>query len=81
MKKTVLSLLIALSLCFASTLDEGAAALNKKEYEKAHKIFEDLAKENDAKAMHYLGVMYHRGNGVKKDFIRAKEWYEKAIKQ
>lgn len=29
--------------------------------------------------MNSMGILYHNGYGVKRDYTKAKEWYEKAI--
>ena len=47
-------------------------------YDEALPIFKELAREGDAEAMYYLGMMYYEGWGVKKDENRAIEWWKKA---
>ena len=40
-----------------------------------------LAKKGDAKAQNKLGVCYAKGEGVKKNLVKAIEWYTKAAEQ
>ena len=81
MKKILVSLGLALTISFGTTLDEGVVAYKKGDYKAGLVIFEDLASKNDAIAQYYLGKMYANGFGVKKDYLKAKEWYEKAAAQ
>ncbi len=47
-------------------------------YEEALPLFEKLAREGDAEAMYYLGMMYYEGWGVEKDLDKAVEWWKRA---
>ncbi|MDK2071119.1 sel1 repeat family protein, partial [Aliarcobacter butzleri] len=78
MKKLIVSLGLALTLSFGATLDEGVKAANKGDYKTALQIFEALSATNNSKAQFYLGLIYEDGNGVKQDYKKALEWYEKA---
>lgn len=40
-----------------------------------------LANQGDADAQHNLGWLYQEGEGVRQDYAKAKEWYEKAANQ
>ena len=40
-----------------------------------------LAEQSDAEAQFYLGVCYERGEGVRKNYKKAAEWYTKAAEQ
>ena len=40
-----------------------------------------LANQGDATAQHNLGVMYTKGSGVRQDYAKAAQWYEKAANQ
>lgn len=57
---------------------EALSAYRRKEYEKALAIWEDEAKKDNDQAMANLGIMYLKGEGVKKDALCAKDWFEKA---
>ncbi|BCD59821.1 MULTISPECIES: tetratricopeptide repeat protein [unclassified Nitratiruptor] len=50
----------------------------KDRYEEALPIFKQLAKDGNAEAMYYLGMMYYEGWGVEKDEKAAVEWWKKA---
>jgi len=39
---------------------------------------ESQAKQGDAVAQFNLGWMYHEGQGLRQDFVQAKEWFGKA---
>ena len=41
----------------------------------------DLAKKGDAKAQNSLGVCYAKGDGVRKNLVKAMEWYTKAAEK
>ncbi|AWN16278.1 SH3 domain-containing protein [Salinisphaera sp. LB1] len=40
-----------------------------------------LAQNGDASAQYNMGVLYDRGYGVKRDYAKARHWYEKAAAQ
>jgi len=44
----------------------------------AHKEYEKAAAKGDASAMFNLGVLYHNGQGMAQDYVKARECYEKA---
>lgn len=60
---------------------DGLAALDRGDYQTAHKEFLRLAEHGDDKAMVTMGVMYHEGQGVKQDYDKAMDWYLKAFKK
>ncbi len=39
------------------------------------------AAQGDATAQLKLGMIYHFGNGVPQDYVKARQWYEKAVAQ
>ena len=47
-------------------------------YEEVLPLFDELAREGNAEAMYYLGMMYYEGWGVDKDLDKAVEWWKKA---
>lgn len=47
-------------------------------YEEALPLFKELAKEGNAEAMYYIGMMYYEGWGVEKSQEQAVEWWKKA---
>lgn len=42
---------------------------------------EKSAEEGDADAQFSLGVLYYRGQGVRQDYVKAREWIKKAAAQ
>ena len=40
-----------------------------------------VAKQGNAKAQYNLGVMYEKGQSVRKDYVEAVRWYRKAAEQ
>jgi len=55
-------------------------AFENGDYETAHTLWLPLAENGDANAQNYLGILYYLGFGVKKDYKKALEWYERAAK-
>lgn len=58
----------------------GIKYYKEENYEKALYYFQKAADKNESNAMVYLGLMHVYGYGVPKDYLKAAEWYEKAIK-
>lgn len=52
-----------------------------EDYAEAFKEFRLLAERGDAVGQYYLGVLYHRGEGVVKDDAQAAAWFRKAAEQ
>ena len=50
----------------------------QKKYDLALKYCTPAAEQGDPEAQYYLGVMYDNGLGIKQDFFKAFEWYQKA---
>ena len=46
--------------------------------ERAFQFFMHAAKLGDSKAQRHVGLMYHRGSGVSKDYSEAFNWYKRA---
>jgi len=59
--------------------EERARATAQKQYagEEIPKL-EKAAATGDVSAMNKLGTFYHDGNGVPKDYAKARDWWEKA---
>ncbi|WP_392565034.1 tetratricopeptide repeat protein [Orbus wheelerorum] len=49
-----------------------------KNYTQAVKYYKLAAKQDDADAQFALGLLYKNGNGVKKNYNKAKKLYAKA---
>lgn len=78
---SLLLLVVALPAS-AGQLEDGIAAYNAKNFDKAVELLQPLAeKSNDPQAQEKIGRMYHRGKGLPKDAGKAAEWYRKAAEQ
>lgn len=53
----------------------------RKLYGEAAKWVRKAAEQGDAKAQSYLGAMYHQGEGVPQNYIRAYAWLSLAAAQ
>jgi len=53
-------------------------AFEKGDYATAFPIWKVRAEQNDLESQNFLGIHYLLGLGVKRDFVQAKKWYEKA---
>ena len=56
-------------------------AASKQDFATALRIFTELAKQGHSGAQFNLGVMYHHGRGVKKNYKKAFDLYTKAAAQ
>jgi len=83
--RTSLAVLTALMLfatpVVAGDWEDGLAAANAGDFQKAFRLWEPLAKQGDVSAQHNLGRMYATGQGVSKDNAKAISWYHKAAEQ
>ena len=76
-----LILLLIPIIAAAGQLEDGSAALEKKQYKKAHALLLPLAKKGNAAAQFNIAVMYAKGLGVTKNDVEAVKWYQKAAEQ
>ena len=76
-----LILLLIPILAAAGQLEDGSAALEKKQYKKAHALLLPLAKKGNVFAQYNVAVMYAKGLGVTKNDVEAVKWYKKAAEQ
>ena len=65
----------------AGPLEAGYAAERRGDFQAAFLLYEPLAKQGNAKAQFQLGHMYHEGNGVPQDYVKALEWFRRAADQ
>jgi hypothetical protein len=54
------------------------AAYNRGDYVPAIQVFRAMARQGNAEAQSLLGVMYRRGQGVKRNSARAFVWFTRA---
>jgi TPR repeat protein len=62
----------------AGPFEDGMAAYNRGDYMPAIRLFRPLAEQGNARAQHLIGVMYHRGQGVARNSVRAVAWFSLA---
>jgi TPR repeat protein len=62
----------------AGPWEVGMAAYNRGDYVPAIAVFRALAGEGNAEAQRLLGVVYRRGQGVKRSSVRAFLWFSLA---
>ncbi len=61
--------------------DAGQVAYDAGKYKDALKIWTPRAEAGDAVAQAGLGLLYHNGEGVHKDYAKAFKWYQLAAEQ
>jgi len=83
MHRCLLAGLLFVTTAFPALADyaTGAAAYSDGDYQTAHTEFLESANAGDPRAEFGLGVMFHKGRGVKVDYAKAVEWYTKAAMQ
>ncbi len=75
------AVLLAPPHSFGGALEDGSAALEQKDYNKAFSLLLPVAKEGNAFAQYNIAVMYAQGLGVEKNEAEAVKWYRKAAEQ
>ena len=53
----------------------------EREYQAAFEAFLPLAKEGDAEAQHYIGLIYYLGLIKRRDLSKAEQWFKAAAVQ
>ncbi len=85
--RTMLRLALTLLCCLALAApawagwDEGEAAFERADYERALQEFRPLAEQGDVRAQFSVGFMYYYGHGVPQDRAEAVKWYRRAAEQ
>ena len=59
----------------------GMDANNRGDYATALRAWRPLAEQGHAVAQYSLGLLYANGQGVPKDDVQARQWYEKSAAQ
>jgi len=67
-----------IAVVLAGPWEDGMAAYNRGDYVPAMAVFRALAELGNAEAQTLLGVMYRRGQGVKRSSARAYLWLSRA---
>jgi TPR repeat protein len=65
----------------ADALQDGVAAVLRKDYPAALRLLEPLARAGDATAQLRLAWMYYHGHGVRESDAEARRWFERAARQ
>lgn len=78
MKKLVLSLFVLVTLSNAMTFEEVYTIHKVQGTMKALSYYKDLENENNPKAIHELGLIYLKGDGIAKNINKAVEYFTKA---
>ena len=66
---------------YAGPWEDGMASYNRGDYMPAIRLFRPLAQSGNAKAQHLIGVMYHKGQGVARNSVRAFAWFSVAARK
>jgi len=61
--------------------DQAMNLVRKKNMTDAASLFRQAGEQGNRQAQYQIGLLYARGDGVKKDFIKAREWLYKAAVQ
>jgi len=61
--------------------NDGLIAIKNENYEQAIRLFRIAAEKGDKHAQHCLGVLLHKGLGVKQNHEEAFKWLQLAAKQ
>jgi TPR repeat protein len=70
--------ILGIAGAIAGPWEDGTASYNRGDYAPAIRLFRPLAEQGNAKAQRVLGVMYRRGEGVKRSSVRAFIWFSRA---
>jgi uncharacterized protein len=76
-----LAFLVATAPALADALQDGIAAVNRKDYPTAIRLLEPLARSGNALAQLRLGLLYYHGHGVRESDAQARVWFERAARQ
>ena len=59
----------------------GMDAYNRGNFSTALREWQPLAEQGDARAQFSFGLLYENGDGVPRDYAKARQWYAKAAAQ
>jgi TPR repeat protein len=76
-----IALSISLVPALADALQDGVAAINRKDYPAAIRLLEPLARSGNAIAQLRLGLLHYHGHGVRESDAQALMWFERAARQ
>ena len=75
MKALLLIIAVLFSANSFAGVDEADAAYDNGAYKKAFHLFKKAAEQNKADAQFNLGMMYGKGNGTVRNYVRAHMWW------
>lgn len=78
---SLLALVAACPLPAQSGTQEGVAAFEAENYERAFRELKPAAEAGDAEAQYYLGSLSYRGSGIAQDITAARKWFELGARQ
>ena len=70
-----------LTIGCSKELEQCKVNYSKYNYSEAFKFCSVAAEQGDASSQFNLGLLYANGRGVKQDYFKAVEWYQKAAEQ
>ncbi|HJS65738.1 MAG TPA: tetratricopeptide repeat protein [Nitrospiraceae bacterium] len=73
--------IICLALPVWADFQAGMDAYNRGDFKTALREWQPLAEQGDARAQFSYGLLYENGDGVPRDYAKARQWYEKAAAQ
>lgn len=69
------------SPAIADSFENGIAAYKRGDHAEAARLFRLAAEQGSISALHNLGMLYVRGNGVPQDYAEALRWFRPAAEQ
>lgn len=75
------ALLSAMGPAHADPMQDGIAAVHRKDYPAAVRLLEPLARGGDPVAQWRLGLLHYHGHGVRENDELARQWFERAARQ
>ena len=66
---------------FEADYMEGLRLYYLQKYDESAPLLTRTAEAGDAKAQHFLAMMYENGNGIERDFAKAAYWYGRTAEQ
>ena len=70
--------IVCLAVSAWADYQAGMDAYNRGDFKTALREWQPLAEQGDARAQFSFGLLYEKGDGVPRDYAKARQWYEKA---
>ncbi|MBU2530958.1 MAG: hypothetical protein KKD35_07980 [Elusimicrobia bacterium] len=76
MKKiiTLVFVMTILISCNKPSLEKAETLIKAEKYEEALKIIRPMAEKANLRAQFSLGLIYYKGKGLAKDYVKAHKW-------